>query len=588
MVEYDSDSSDKHGTAAGGGNSNNDIRSNNNSNNSSAGASPHPSHGHFLYADYTPLEDNRNLIEMIKNFVSLAAQVIKYHETDVKCISLLDDSELLRKELISAIRNTRAATTDTIDRFYERNSNIFSSVTGLQSAGGNTFLTDAKASLDRMLTDVEANSSQQQEKYNENIKSTTNANRIAAINAVQGWLSDENRNFPGSVLANLSIELEAHIDPATHNNNYKVIRTASTSVSTPKSAVAVTNKDEEGEKEAGAKAAAITSTMPFTYVFEFESAGIEFWNYRKKVVDLGIKELMLPVGMKLPMSEKVKNTFRLGSKKEESAKEPHFTKADDFYMSSVVLRDDKTLEVQLASDISAGHAREGKGELFTITFDMVSLPDSSAHSGNNNISLPSSSTNSATFSTTRPTIHYTDNRDRGEEGQATAMVETDLLRIKEIEQATDLRKLTTFGTAVLTKMQILRDPKILALKGKLKLLAVEEKEAIAMSRRNVSGGAAAEPTGSGFTATAATAIMSPLVFIEFRLLFDLLEALARSFGPAIGKLREKTPVKEELILRQELEGGQRKEFAVRLADLRLQLEETTHGKSISRTLFGEE
>ncbi len=515
---------------------------------------------------------------MLKNFVSLAAQVIQRHEVDVKCISLMHDSELLREEIVSAIRNTRATATDTIDRFYERNSDVFASVAGLQSAGGNTFLTDAKASLAKMLTDVETGSLQQQEKHKENIISIINTNRIAAVNAVQGWLSDENRNFTRPVLANLSVELAAHVDPATSNNTYRVIRTASTEIATT-SAAAVTNKKEE-KKGGGEKAAAAAATTPptrFSYVFEFEATGVEFWNYRKKVFDLGIKELMLPVGMKLPMSEKVKSTFRLSSRKEEPAKEPHFTKADDFYISSVALRGEKTLEVRLASDIAATAAVAGrpagggdKGEFFSIVFDVTSLPGSTHTSS-------SPSANSTLPATTHPTIHYTDNRERGRGGQAT-MEETDLLQIKEIEQATDLRKLAMFGTEVLARMQILRDPGILALKGKLKLLTVDEKEAISMSRRDASDAAMAS---SGAAATATSA----LVLIDYHLLFDLLEALARSFGPVVEKLKEKTPVKEELILRQELEGGQRKEFAVRLDDLRSQLGETSHGKTIWNIVF---
>lgn len=520
-----------------------------------------PAQGHFLYADYTPLEDDRNLIGMLKSFVSLTSQVIQRHEVDVKCMSLLDGSELLRKEIVSAIRNARAAATDIIDRFYEKNSGIFSSVAGLQSAGGNTFLTDAKTSIARMLTDVETSSSQQQEKYKENIRSVINANRTAAITAVQNWLSAENRNFPRPVLDSLSVELAAHIDPATNNNSYKVVRTASASI-----ANIASNKKEEGEEkkkgnEKVTAAATAASTLPtqFSYVFEFASTGIEFWNYRKKVFDFGTRDLMLPVGMKLPMSEKVKSTFRFSKKEEQTAKEePQFAKADDLYISSVALRGEKTFEVGLASDIASGSAGEGggKGEFFTVAFDMASLA-SDSYTRTVNLASP----------TIRPRIYYTNNKEQA----AAAAAETDLLQTREIEQATDLYKLVAFGKAVLEKMRLLQEPGILASKGRLKLLAVEEKDAIAAAVPGHSAGAA----GSGV-----------MVFVEYSLLFDLLEALARSFGPAVGKLKDKTPVKEELILRQELEGGQRKEFAAKLDDLRAQLGETPYGKLMFRTVLG--
>ncbi len=509
---------------------------------------------------------------MLKAFVSLTGQVIRRHQTDARCVSLLDDSELLRKELASAIRNTRATTAGALDRFYERNSGIFASVAGLQSASGNAFLTDAKTSLDRMLVDVEASSTQQQEKHKENIKSIINANRIAAIDAMQAWLSDEKRNFPRPVLEGLSSELAIHIDPATNNDSYKVIRTAS--------AIATTIDGRlGGEKGGGEQKSKVSekATPPpsrFMYVSRFSTAGVEFWNYRKKVIDFGIEELMLPTGMKLPMSEKVKSTFRLSSRKEEeSAKEPHFTKVDDFYVSSVVLRDWKTLEVLLASDVtsaavvagSAGAEGEGKGELFTVVFNAAGLTDS------------------ASLAAAHPILRYTNNKD-----QAIIMAETNLFQIKEIEQATNLRKLAMFGAAILSKLQILQNPGLLGLKGKLELLTLEEKEAIAVSKRGALGTDDAREAASirpGATDNTTT-IAASLVFVDFSLLFNLLEALAKSFGPVVEKLREKTPVREELILRQELDRGQRKEFAVRLDDLRSQLGETPFGRSVFRTIFG--
>lgn len=554
---------------------NDDVSRNNNHNNKDSGNKVYgnennvtytATHDHFLYADYAPLEDDRNLVDMLKSFVSLTAQVIKHYEMDAKCISLLGDSDLLCKELVSIIGNTRATAIDKIDQFYERNSDIFFSVPDLQPASGNTLLTDAKTSLNKMLVDVEMNSSQQQEKYQESIRSIINTNRIAMINAVRNWLSDEKRNFPWPILANLSVKLEAYIDPMTNNNSYKVIRSALTAATTD----GVTNKNME-ERKKGSEKSIIAATAPaqFSYIIEFESAGVEFWNFRKKVVDLGIKELMLPTGMKLPISEKVKSTFRLGTRREEQAKEPHFTRADDFYLYSVTLKGDNALEVRLTSDV-AGPAAENKGEVFTLVFDVTSLQDSSIHAAqsfNANLNL----------FTTRPRIHYTANRgNRG--GEQGAMTEMDLLQIKEIEQAIDLNKLEMFGTAVLIRAQILWSPDILALKGKLKLLMIAEKRVIDMSKE----GGATTLAGSKGTAVASSA----LVFVDFRLLFDFLEALARSFSPAVGKLKEKTPVKEELIIRQELKGGQRKEFAVRLDDLRSQLGETSFGKSVFQIVLG--
>jgi hypothetical protein len=573
MKQDDSSGSSSPRNIVGG----DDVSSNNNYNNKDGASKVYGSENnvsytstreHFLYADYTPLEDDRNLVEMLKNFVSLIAQVIKRSETDAKCMSLLSSSDLLRKEVISIIRNARITAIDKIDQFYKRNSDIFSSVPDLQPASGNTSLADAKTLLDKMLADVEMNSSRQQEKYQENIMSMINTNRIVLIDALLNWLSDEKHDFPWPVLANLSIELEAYINPMTNNNSYRVTRSASTTAATDGSA----SKNIE-ERKKGTEKFVISSIAPpqFSYRIEFDSAGVEFWNFRKKVVDLGVKELMLPTGMRLPISEKVKSTFRLSPRKEEQTKEPHFTRVDDFYLHSLALKSSNLLEVQLTSDF-AGPAMENKGEVFTLIYDVTNLKDSSIHA------TQSFNTDLGLFAT-RPRVHYMGSRGNREEEQQGTMTEMDLLQIKEIERAADLSKLATFGTAVLTRAQILWNPDILALKGKLKQLMVDEKKVIDISSKD---GAAVEVASSKGTAAAP----SDLVSVDFRLLFDLLETLARSFSPVAGKLKEKTPVKGELILRQELKGEQRKEFAVRLDELRSELGETSFGKSVFQIILG--
>ena len=57
------------------------------------------------------------------------------------------------------------------------------------------------------------------------------------------------------------------------------------------------------------------------------------------------------------------------------------------------------------------------------------------------------------------------------------------------------------------------------------------------------------------------------------------------FTPFVKKLKEKTPIKGELILREEVEKGQRKEFTISLDDLKSQLMDTHYcGKAVSDIL----
>jgi hypothetical protein len=72
--------------------------------------------------------------------------------------------------------------------------------------------------------------------------------------------------------------------------------------------------------------------------------------------------------------------------------------------------------------------------------------------------------------------------------------------------------------------------------------------------------------------------------VDFELLFEFLGHVASPFGVIVDRLKKKTPVPDELILRQDADGGQRKEFTVRLDDLRSQLADARFGGAILEAL----
>jgi hypothetical protein len=318
------------------------------------------------------------------------------------------------------------------------------------------------------------------------------------------------------MISSLSSEIIVSVDPATSFKTYSVSRVSSGGAGSLK-----------GENEA-------TDPIRFSYRFQIDTSELEFWNYKRKVSEIGIRELMIPVGMKASISEKFKQTFRFGDAKDAGlTKEPEFVKADDYYLLSAELRGEKTLSIQLVPDVA-----QPENDLVSITYDVSGLSTS--------LSQPAASNSISTAS--RPKLDYTSRKN------GNLVAASDLLQIRQVEQMADLSKFWLLGNAVLTKMKILQSPSIIASRGELELLKVGEKDVV------------------GPDATRK---------VDFLVLFEFLESIALSFTPLVRRLKEKTPIKGELILRQELEAGQRKEFTVRLDDLKSELVDTEYGKRIS-------
>jgi hypothetical protein len=248
------------------------------------------------------------------------------------------------------------------------------------------------------------------------------------------------------------------------------------------------------------------------------------------VTELGIKDLMLPIGMRAPVSEKIKQRFRFGSRKDaEVMKEPEFEKVDSYFLVSVSLQSRKTLVIELAREPTAPPYSDS----FKITYDVESL-------GQQNADGPS-----------LPRIEYTSRID------GSLVTEPDLLQISEIKAASDLSKMRLLGSAVLAKAEILQDFQLIASRGKLEELRIGSDDLV---------------------------IPSAIKSGRYDSLFKFLSSIAESYAPFVRNMQDKTPIKGELTLKEELGGGQRKEYSVRAEELKSQLKDTEHGNSIAQAL----
>lgn len=462
-----------------------------------------------MYADYSPLEDDRNLVDVIKEYVALVSRIGRLDVNNRKLSSLANDSDRLRQDIISSIKHIKTNTTYTMEKFHDEHADLLSNELLTKGAA---LLMDTKRSLSDLLASTESGFDEQHSKYREKITSRVIENNSTASTLIQAWLSGDHRNLPRTILSHLDITIGVTLDKKT-GKNYEIVRSAS-------SATVVDAEAEPGN--AGA--------LQFAYSFSIDPAELEFWNFRRSVADLGIRELMLPVGMKAPVSEKIKQKFRFGSRKDaEVNKEPEFVKADGYFLVSATLHGNKTLVIEIASDLSGTK----DGDVFRVSYDIASLTDQNPDRA------------------TLPRIDYTSKQD------GNLVTESDLLQIAEIKINADISKLRLLGAAILSRARILQDPQLLGSRAKLVELKIQNDDVV---------------------------IPSALQEGDYGSLFKFLVSIAQSYSLFVKKMQEKTPVKGELALKEELGGGQRKEYSARVEELRTQLRETENGKAVALAL----
>jgi len=246
--------------------------------------------------------------------------------------------------------------------------------------------------------------------------------------------------------------------------------------------------------------------------------------------------LALPVGMRSPVSERIKQTFKFGSRKDaETIKEPAFERVDNYSLLSASLDGDRTLVIELTKDIS-----KSRSDIFRITFDVGTLSDS-YYAGHQ----PGSSTSA------RPRIDFISMSENG-----TVSTTSDLLQVAEIEKNTDLPKIRLLGAAVLARTRALQDPQLVRSRGRLEELKIHED----------------------------SLVLSSILKSDYEPAFEFLESVASLYSPFVRKMKEKTLVQGELSLREDIGGGQRKEYSVRTDELKTLLNEARYGNRISTAI----
>jgi hypothetical protein len=469
--------------------------------------------GRFLYADYTPFDENKNFLEMLKDLVSVSEQILRIKNEAGAVSSALAGADTLYNDLNSKFRQFRANVLDAMDAYNDKFNEILR--TGGRAEGSDLFY-NSKTALSKQLDDTEARFISEYNKYRDYLQSRMTQLSEAAVGYLQQWLLRDYYDLPYTLTSRMLTTIDASIDAAS--KKYRVSRSTTVSL---------------GEKgPTGSAAPALLS-----YSFHIDSTELEFWNHKRKVSDLGLKDMVVPVGFKVPISEKLKRPFKLSRK--VTGKEPDFVDIDSYYLVSVTLQENSTLTAIVAADPS-----KPDYDMIRIAYSLDGLYVDPARA------QQASSTQSL------PRIDYF-TRD----GDGNIIEESNVLQHREILDATDTSKILLFGRVLADRMSLLSDPRVTTPRSKLVSVKVDDKHAIGLREKEKEN----------------------LLTFDHVLVVLFLESIAGGFSPIVSKLKQKS-IAGELILRQELEGGNRREHVVRIADLRSALSFAPEGRTIASQL----
>ncbi len=143
--------------------------------------------GRYLFGDYTPFDENKNFINMLKDFVSVSSNIIQIHKNVERLRFVLNNAELLENEMDAFHKNYHE---DIINALFP-------------TPTGTDLFFQIKNTLIHRLTDSEKEYARQSEEYKKYIHSKIEDFYKNAAMLLQDWLSKDNFNLPFALTSNL-------------------------------------------------------------------------------------------------------------------------------------------------------------------------------------------------------------------------------------------------------------------------------------------------------------------------------------------------------------------------------------------------
>lgn len=496
--------------------------------------------GRYLYADYTPLEQNIDFLSQLKDFSSLSDIIFQAHNDFEHLRSVLANAESLESEIVSKIDQLSSALVDVFGNFGIRYSEPLRERYSIPSEADPFVI--ASSTLRSNIIHSREVFLKQSDNYRRYIYSRIEGSLSRALEPLNELISKGYEKLPYLMTSNLQKGLKISIDDTFGDSKRYDILLIHT---------------------LPPNSSSLSENSPsISYSLSVRSTEIDFWNQRRKVSDFGLKDIMIPVGLKTPITKKLKKSldFLPGLDKEvKSQRAPKFVNVENYYLYSA--------------------NTDGKENLLVVLVDNPSKPDDNlihikyriSELNHHDDRIAATTTNAAGISA-KPRTHYLEYNKlpridftSSEQGKV-----QDILGIKDIAEATDIPAILLLGRAILDKIELIlhHEPSQLALYSKLSSIRVDDKDALVVdaNKSSISLG------------------NSNIVAYDPSLVTIFLEITAKYYSPIIRKLKEKSPMKNELILRFENADGSREEHSLAIEELNFLLKRTDGGKKVARAL----
>ena len=493
--------------------------------------------GRYLYADYSPLEENIDFLSQLRDFSSLADMIFQAHNDFEQLRSVLANAESLESEILSKIDQLINTIGDTFSNFGSRHNEPLRERYSIPTEADPFVI--ASSTLRSNIIHSREVFLKQSDSYRRYIYSRIEGSLSSALEPLNELITKSYEKVPYTMTSSLQKGLKISIDDSfgdSKHYNIVLINTLPPNSSN------------------------ISENIIFlSYSLSVRSTEIEFWNQRRKVSDFGLKDIMIPVGLKTPITKKLKKSldFLPGLDKEiKSHRAPKFVNVEDYYLFSA--------------------NTDGKENLVVVLVDNPSKPDDNLIQIKYRISElnhdESTVITNVGSNSVKPKKHYLEHNKlpridftSSEQGKV-----QDILGIKDIAEATDIAQILLLGRAILDKIELILyyEPSQLALYSRISSIRVDDKDAMVI-----------DPSKSSISLG-----NSNIVAYDPNLVTIFLEITAKYYSSIIRKLKEKSPMKDELILRFENVDGSREEHSLAIEELNYLLKKTDGGKKVARAL----
>jgi hypothetical protein len=493
--------------------------------------------GRYLYADYSPLEQNADFLSQLRDYSSLSDVIFQAHNDFEQVRSVLANAESLESEIISKIDQLINSVGDTFSNFASLHNEPLRERYSIPTEADPFVI--ASSTLRSNIIHSREVFLKQSDSYRRYIYSRIEGSLTSALEPLNELLTKSYEKLPYTMTSRIQKGLKISIDDSFGDSKRYNIVLVNT---------LPPNSSDIPE-----------NTTSLSYSLSVRSTEIEFWNQRRKVSDFGLKDIMIPVGLKTPITKKLKKSFDFlpGLDKEvKSHRAPKFVNVEDYYLYSA--------------------STDGKEDLIIVLVDNPSKPDDNLIQIKYRISELNHDDSTAIPNIDSPSLkpkkHYLEYNKlpridftSSEQGKV-----HDILGIKDIAEGTDIAQILLLGRAILDKVELILyyEPSQLALYSRIMSIRVGDKDAVVV-----------DPSKSSISLG-----NSNIVAYDPSLVTIFLEITAKYYSSIITKLKEKSPMKDELILRFENADGSREEHSLAIEELNNLLKKTEGGKKIAQAL----